>query len=198
LIVGKFVLGSSALVFNLFGVQKINYFNPGLAFLIVLVPVWLFWVKDGLVWKSSFKDSLKRTVGPFLVILIISVMVQLMLNSGLLLVVARGFENKFLPLISTFIGAFGSFLTGSATVSNIMFGKLVAEAAVIMRFDVATILALEVVGGAAGNMIALADILTTETTAGIKNKEREIIKGVIVPCFIYVFLVGLIGFLTTL
>jgi L-lactate permease len=42
-------------------------------------------------------------------------------------------------------------------------------------------------------MIALADILTAETVVGLKNEEKKVLKGVIIPCLIYVGLVGVLG-----
>jgi len=51
------------------------------------------------------------------------------------------------------------------------------------------------VGAAAGNMIALADILAAEAAVHIHDEERKVLRGVIVPCLIYVTLVGLIGLL---
>lgn len=50
-------------------------------------------------------------------------------------------------------------MTGSATVSNVMFGDLLNISSRAMQFDSAKILALALVGGAAGNMVALADVL---------------------------------------
>ena len=109
--------------------------------------------------------------------------------------IAKGFETSLLPFFAPFIGAFGSFITGSATVSNIMFGNFFNTASIDLGLNVAVILALGVVGAAAGNMIALADILAAEAVTKIKNSEIQIIKGVIVPCVIYLILVGLIGIL---
>jgi L-lactate permease len=50
-----------------------------------------------------------------------------------------------------------------------------------------------VVGAAAGNMIALADILAAESVVGLKNKERHVLAGVLIPCLIYISIVGLVG-----
>jgi lactate permease len=193
LIVGKITLGGLAITFDLLGPQKINLFNPGIAFILAAVPVVIWGIKNKKVFFDSVRSSFRKTLEPFAVIAAVSAVVQLMLNSGSLIYIARGFENVFLPLTAPIIGAFGSFLTGSATISNIMFGKLVAGAGQILNFNVATILALELVGAAAGNMIALADILAAETVLGLKNQEKEVLKGVIIPCLVYVGLVGLIA-----
>lgn len=41
----------------------------------------------------------------------------------------------------------------------------------------------------------LADIIVAEAVVGLKNKTRYVLKGVIIPCLIYVIIVGLIGLL---
>jgi lactate permease len=206
LVVGKFFLGS--VVFKLFdGVtQTYNLFNPGWAFLLVAIPIGFVWQsrnsKKGLV-SASFKTALKRTVEPFLVIAFTSAVVQLMIYSGenssgipsLLNFLARGITSFLLPFWAPFVGAFGSFITGSATVSNIMFGDLLQVTSQSIGLDSAKILALALVGAAAGNMIALADILATTTVVGLKNEEHRVVKRVLPFCAIYVLAVGLIGLL---
>ena len=86
-------------------------------------------------------------------------------------------------------------MTGSVTVSNIMFGHLFSMAATNLSMNTSIILALGVVGAAAGNMIALADILTAEAVTGTKNGEVSVLKGVIVPCLVYLSVLGIIGLL---
>ena len=100
-----------------------------------------------------------------------------------------------IPFIAPFAGAFGAFLTGSVTTSNVMFGTLFHTAATSMNIHTQIVLALLVAGAALGNMIAMADILTAEAVIGAKNQERKIIKGVIVPCIICLVVVGLFGML---
>jgi len=132
-----------------------------------------------------------------------SIIVQLIINSGrnvsgvpsTLEVMSRGFEVPLLPFLSPMAGAFGSFLTGSATVSNIMFGNFLSQASMVMGMSGAVILSLELVGAAVGNMISLPDILAAEAVVGLKDKTREVLRGVALPCLIYLVLVGVIGML---
>jgi lactate permease len=76
-----------------------------------------------------------------------------------------------------------------------MFGNFLSAASEVMKMDMAKILALELVGAAAGNMIALADVIVAEAVVGLRNKTRYVLKGVIIPCLIYVIIVGIIGLL---
>ena len=200
LMVGKFLLGSVTLNFPWGFKYGFNLFNPGFAFLIAGLPVALFWGEKGLIGRS-LKISWERTINPFLVIVSMSTLVQLMINSGnnysglisSLGVIARSFESNALPLLAPFVGAFGSFITGSATVSNVMFGSFLNSASITMGYNSAKILALELTGAATGNMIALADMMAAEAVVGLKNQTRFVLRGVIGPCIIILVIVGILG-----
>lgn len=201
LILGKLIPGQLTIKIAPDLTQKISLFNPGWAFIISGLAVLVISVKSKKIFLDSVLLSIKRVKEPFLVILLMSAMVQLLTLSAnsfslfpsMLESITFLFQNKLLPLWSPLLGAFGSFVTGSATVSNIMFGKMISDASQFLNFNQAKILALEVVGAAAGNMVALADVVAAEVVVGLKNKEREVIRGVILPCTIYVLLTGLIG-----
>lgn len=201
LILGKIILGKIGIPVSLGFNHIFHLFNPGLAFIasgLLITFIWKSWNRAFFV---SVKKAFRGTLGPFFVIASMLAMVQIMINSGQNLsglpsainVIAKGFETSLLPFFSPFVGAFGAFMTGSVTVSNIMFGTLFSTAATNLGLNVSIILSLAVVGAGAGNMIALADILTAEAVLGVKNAERQILRGVIIPCLTYLVLVGLIG-----
>lgn len=201
LVAGKFTLGSVGIVIPIIIKHSFAFFNPGFVFIIVGIVAILAFKKDLNFLGNTAKLAAKRSFEPFLVIVFMSAIAQVMVNSvnnvgGLPSMVdflAVHIKNALLPLWAPVAGAFGSFLTGSATVSNLMFGNFLAAAAKELSFNVDDILALALVGAAAGNMIALADILAAESVVGLKHEERKVLKGVIIPCLIYVGLVGLLG-----
>lgn len=182
LILGKFLLGG-------------RLFNPGIIFILTSFIFFLFWKKHLPEVGKMIGDSFKRSLEPFFIIALMSGLAQIMINSGQDDVLAQGLRTAALPLIAPFLGAFGSFMTGSATLSNIMFGGLLSKAAIDVGMIPVVILSLELVGAAAGNMIALADILPAMAVVNLKGSERSVLKRVIIPCLIYVTLVGLIGLL---
>lgn len=197
---GKYVLGSVNLEFPWGFVYKLNLFNPGLAFLITGLPFALLWGKGRLI-SNSLKLSLRRSTNPFLVIVSMSTLVQLMINSGnnlsglpsSLVTISKAFEISSLPFFAPFIGGFGGFITGSVTVSNIMFGSFLNSASLALSYPPAIILSLGLIGGAAGNMIALADVIAAEAVVDLKNQTRFVIKALILPCLFYLTLVGILG-----
>jgi lactate permease len=201
LILGKFVLSNLGVPLSLGFKHTFNLFNPGFIFIISGLLVMLIWKEKGEIIRSSIKKAVKGAIRPFFVVFSMLAMVQIMINtgnnySGLLSAISlmtKSFETALLPLFTPFIGAFGAFMTGSVTVSNIMFGHLFNMAATNLSLNTSVVLALGVVGAAAGNMIALADILTAEAVTGTKNGEVSVLRGVIVPCLILLLILGIIG-----
>lgn len=203
LIVGKFFFSNSGFTLN-FGLKHtFSLFNPGLIFILAIIPTIFQNRKAKKFDPKDLKESALKSIEPFLVIALISVMVQLMINSNqnnsgslsFLQIIANNLRTPFLPFLSPFIGAFGSFLTGSATISNIMFGGILQNTSVSLGMNSAIILSLELIGASAGNMIALADILPALAVVGLKGQVREVLKRVFIPCAIYVIFIGFIGLL---
>jgi len=201
LIFGKFILNGVGVPINLGFKHTFSLFNPGFIFIIAGLLVILIWREKFKIIFSSIKKASSGAIGPFFVVFSMLAMIQIMINSGnnssgissAIALITSIFNTVLLPLFVPFIGAFGAFMTGSVTVSNIMFGNLFSMAATNLGMNTSIILALGVVGAAAGNMIALADILTAEAVTGTKNGEISVIKGVIVPCFIYLSILGVLG-----
>jgi len=91
---------------------------------------------------------------------------QLMIHSGgrfpsmvdsIALVFARAGEAY--PLFSPMIGIIGSFLTGSTTVSNVVFGPVQLQAAQTLEYPLEVILGLQLAGASIGNAICLFNII---------------------------------------
>jgi len=177
-----------------------SVYNPGWLFLVsgVMVMGWMGGRTKGF---GFLKTAFKGAWSPFVVISLMSVMVQVMTNSGdnvsgwpsMIEMIAGTFQTQWLPLLTPFIGALGSFITGSVTISSLLFGNFWQMASVNLGIKAEIILALGLVGAAAGNMVALADVLAAEAVVGLKNMEREVVKGVLIPCLVYLLLVGMWG-----
>ncbi len=203
LVLGKILIGNMGINIPLGFSHMFNLFNPGFAFILAGIFVALIWKSKKEVIIPLATKAFTGALNPFFVILSMSVLVQLMINSGqnysglpaAITLVAKVFETSFLPFFAPFISAFGSFITGSATVSNIMFGNFFNTASVFLGYNVALMLSLAVVGASAGNMIALSDMLAAQAVLGVKNQERKILKGVFIPCVSFLIIVGIIGML---
>lgn len=99
----------------------------------------------------------------------------------------------FAPLL----GALGSFFSGSNTISNLTFGPIQANIAHNLKLDPLTILALQSVGGAMGNMVCIHNIVAVCSILGLSNKEGYILKRTVRILVVYALVVALqVWFLT--
>lgn len=106
------------------------------------------------------------------------------------------FAGDAWAMVAPSIGAMGAFVAGSNTISNMMFSLFqfsTAEQIGLGAGGAAIIVALQAVGGAAGNMICVHNVVAASATVGLVNREGEIIRKVLVPLTYYLVQAGLIG-----
>jgi lactate permease len=97
------------------------------------------------------------------------------------------------PLFAPFIGGMGAFVAGSNTVSNMMFSLFQFGVGERIGVDPTWIVALQAVGGAAGNMICVHNVVAAGAVVGLVGKEGAVIRKTLVPFLYYAMLAGLIG-----
>lgn len=99
----------------------------------------------------------------------------------------------YYPLFAPLIGALGTFITGSDTSANILFGLLQKQTAMQIGADPVWIAAANTSGACAGKIISPQSIAIVATAAGLVGKEGEILTTAFK--YVGVFILGL-GVLT--
>jgi lactate permease len=97
------------------------------------------------------------------------------------------------PLAAPFVGALGSFVSGSATFSHLMFASLQESVATSVGVDPTVVLAQQVGGANAGNMVCVANVVTVAAVVGVLGREGEVIKVTVIPMAVYSVLFAAIG-----
>jgi lactate permease len=93
-----------------------------------------------------------------------------------------------------FLGALGSFFSGSNTISNLTFGPIQLRIAQDLGVSITTMLALQTVGAAMGNMVAVHNIVAVCAVLALKNEEGNILKKTFIPTLLYgIILAALAG-----
>ncbi len=148
-----------------------------------------------------------RTIVAASVALIFTVpMVQVFINSAagsagypqMPLALASGVKDmvgQAWPLLSTFIGGLGAAVAGSNTVSNMMFALFQYDVGVQLAVDPVWIVALQAVGGAAGNTICVHNVVAASAVVGLIGKEGLVIRKTLPLFAYYALLTGMIGYL---
>ncbi|MBQ4087786.1 MAG: L-lactate permease [Clostridia bacterium] len=99
-------------------------------------------------------------------------------------------------VLSPLIGILGSFISGSNAVSNLLFTNLQFETAKTLGLDTVLVVAMQVIGGAVGNVICVNNVVAVCATVGMAGKEGKIIKMNLIPTAIYT--VAIIGIFAVL
>ncbi len=99
------------------------------------------------------------------------------------------------PFFAPSIGAVGAFIAGSNTVSNLMFSLFQHSVAERLLISGAFVVALQAVGAAADNMIAIHNVVAASATVGLMGREGATLRMTILPMLYYVVVVGLLGVL---
>ena len=153
-------------------------------------------------WQNTFQQISGAAVALFFGV----AMVQLMLNShvntagldSMMTTMARFMAavagNAFM-FFAPFIGIMGTFVSGSSTVSNILFASFQYETALLLELPPVLTVALHVVGSAFGSMISFNNVVATCATVGMMGAEGRLIKRNLIPCLLYALMAVLAALL---
>lgn len=179
------------------------YLPGGLLLISALVAAFAQTNKPTKALSDAFGESSKTVLSAGFVLIFTIPMVRIFINSGVNLsdvasmpvasaeLFAGTFGNAF-PLISATIGALGAFIAGSNTVSNMMFSQFQYEAAMSLHISPSLIIAAQAVGAAAGNMIAIHNVVAASATVGLLGMEGATLRRTILPTLYYVLFCGII------
>ncbi len=153
--------------------------------------------------RAALSESSRVLLGAGFVLLFTVPMVRILINSGINAAdipsmpitmarfIADGVGDIY-PLLAPSIGALGAFIAGSNTISNMMFSQFQFGVAENLGISTAIIVAGQAIGAAAGNMIAIHNVVAASATVGLLGQEGTILRKTIWPTLYYVFFTGLI------
>lgn len=97
------------------------------------------------------------------------------------------------PIFSAPIGALGAFIAGSNTISNLTFSLFQFGVGIKTGLSPLLIVALQAIGGAAGNMICIHNIVAASATCGLSGQEGNLIRKTIIPTTYYLLMAAIIA-----
>jgi lactate permease len=97
------------------------------------------------------------------------------------------------PLAAPVVGALGSFVSGSATFSHLMFAQLQSDVATSIGADPTVVLAQQVGGANGGNLVAAVNVVAVAGVTGQLGREGEIIRRTAGPMAAYVLGFAVVG-----
>ena len=178
---------------------------PGAVFVAVHLLTIPLHGMDGADIKAAWTETIEK-VAPAVVALLFAVAtVQIMLQSGaatgtdsMLIVLSEGMANVaggVYPFFAAYVGAFGAFLAGSNTVSDILFGTFQYGVAEQIGTPRTIMLGAQAVGGAIGNLIAVHNVVAALAVVGLVGEEGRVIRLELIPLVYYGTATGLLALL---
>ncbi len=177
---------------------------PGAIFIVVVLITALLHRMSGSELGGAFRAALGTLLGAGFVLVFTVPMVRIYINSG---VNASGYDSMPIvmaewvaanvggvwPAVAGAVGGFGAFIAGSNTVSNLMFVAFQHGVADALMISGLLIAALQAVGAAAGNMVAIHNVVAASATVGYLGKEGSILRKTIIPTIYYLTALGILG-----
>ena len=180
-------------------------FLPGTVFIVSSLATYFFHELDARSYRTSWSGSLRITAAASVALVFTVPMVQVFINSD---GEAAGYERMPIaladgvatlvggawPLFAPFIGGIGAAVAGSNTVSNMMFSLFQFQVGQRISVDPTWIVALQAIGGAAGNMICVHNVVAASAVVGLLGREGAVIRITLLPFVYYALLSGSIGY----
>lgn len=178
------------------------YLPGGILVAVVLATFFLHGMKVREL-AAAVGESSKVLVGAGFVLLFTVPMVRILINSGvntaelasMPITMARYVADSVgsvYPLLAPSIGALGAFIAGSNTVSNMMLSQFQFGVAQNLGISGALIVAAQAVGAAAGNMVAIHNVVAASATVGLLGREGTTLRKTVWPTLYYVLVSGLL------
>jgi len=181
---------------------------PGTIFIVVCLITALLHRMSLPAMSAALGRSVRMVASASVALLFAVPMVQVFINSGggdagmepMPEVLASGVASLVggaWPAFASLIGGLGAFVAGSNTISNMMFSLFQFGVAERIGVDPTWVVALQAVGGAAGNVICVHNVVAACAVVGLVGREGDVIRITGFVFLYYILVAGILGLIVT-
>lgn len=178
---------------------------PGSVFMLVALLAALVFRLPKVALVNAFRQSGTMLLPSCIALAAAVPMVRIFLHSDVnalglpamplaLAALAAEFLSDYWLALAPLVGALGSFIAGSATFSNLMFGSFQQAMAQQAELPQTLVLALQMLGANAGNMICVVNVVAAASVVNLNGREGEIIRYTLWPMLFYCTGAALVAF----
>lgn len=179
-------------------------YSPGIALLMGVIAAVLIARRPLSSLGAPLREALKTTGVALSALIPTLIMVQVFTNSGLNnsdlpampLFIASALADNFNSLwlaAAPLLGAIGALIAGSATVSTLTMAPVQYSIALDTGLPFVVVLALQMIGAAAGNALAIHNVVSASVVVGLIHRESVIMRRLFVPTLVYLGMTVLVG-----
>lgn len=143
---------------------------------------------------ASLASAARRLLPVAVALAAVLCLSRLMLHAGMVAALQQAAVEHLgglWPWFAPAIGALGSFVTGSATASNVLFTGLQAQTAAALGLPATAMAAAQGVGAAVGNIVCPHNVVAGAATVGLSGREGEVLRRTVPVCLVYLLAAGL-------
>jgi len=153
---------------------------------------------------DAWREAGQKIISPAIALVFVIAMVDIMLETGshpgapfqsMIVVLADVTATVIGPayaMVAPSVGALGSFIAGSITVSNITFVGFQFEVAQTLGLPTQLIVAAQGLGAAIGNVVAIHNVIAALATVGLVGETGRVIRLNLIPLVFYLLAGGLV------
>jgi lactate permease len=181
-------------LFDVYGARVAPLAHPGTAIALCVILAALATGRGGVA-AQALGAALRRLAPVALALLVMLLLSRLMVRGGLVEALARGAAGAGAgwPWIAPWVGALGTFVTGSATASSVLFTQLQISTAQQLGLSQTAMAAAQGAGGAIGNVIAPHNIIAGCATVGLARRESDILRHTAGPAALALLAAGAVA-----
>ena len=168
-------------------------YHPGTILLLGFLLGGLMQRAPALLLRQAAAAALGRLPLVALALVAMLTLSRLMLHSGMVDAMAAASASAFgavWPLLVPIVGALGTFVTGSATASNILFTDFQASTGAALGLPILLVVAGQCFGAAVGNVLCPHNIIAGAAAVGLVGREGDILRRTLIPGLLYALLGG--------
>lgn len=201
-------LGANELFGTSIGEAVQPLYSPGAVFILACLVTYALHRMSGGQIAASWRLAGGQIAGAAVALLFAVPLVRVFINSGaefsagdmesMPLTLAHGAAAAAgggWPALAPWIGALGAFVAGSNTVSNLMFSLFQFSTGEQIGVAPETVVAGQAVGGAAGNMITVHNVVAASAVVGLVGREGDLIRQTVIPLTYYLLTAGALTYL---
>lgn len=183
--------------------SRIKIFGHPAPIIILSALVGMLVYKKSGIWdtnkiKTVIKRTIDKNIGTTITLVFLITMALVMMDSGMTSTLAlkvSELTGGLYPLFAPLFGVLGSFITGSNTNSNVIFGKFQMSVATALGVNAYVMSGLQSISGSVGVSLGPTTILMAASASGLTGHESEIYKRVIKPVLLTALLMGVLNYL---
>ncbi|MGV8842237.1 MAG: L-lactate permease [Pseudomonas sp.] len=176
------------------------YLPGGILCMVVIVTFFMHRMRFADL-TAAVSESSRTLLGAGFVLIFTIPMVRILINSGvngsdlvsmpvaMAKLVADSVGNVY-PFFAPAVGGLGAFIAGSNTVSNLMLSQFQFNTAGLLGVSGSVMVAAQSVGAAAGNMIAIHNVVAASATVGLLGREGITLRKTMLPTLYYLLAAG--------